>query len=43
MAGISDHDIVLSEVMSRANLIKQSPRIIYMYDGANMNALREEL
>ena len=41
--GVSDHDIVLFEVMSRVKLSKQLPRTIYMYDRANMNALREEL
>ena len=40
---MSDHDIVLFEVMSRVKLSKQPPRTIYVYDRANMNALREEL
>ena len=43
MAGVSDHDIVLFEVMSKGKLTKQPPRTIYMYDRANLNALREEL
>ena len=43
IAGVSDHNIVLFEVMSKVKLTKQPPRTIYMYDRANWNALREEL
>jgi len=43
MAGISDHDIVLFKIMTKVKLNKRFPRIIYMYNRANLTALKEEL
>jgi len=43
MAGISDYNIVLFEIMTKVKLNKQSTRIIYMYGRANLTALKEEL
>ena len=41
--GLSDHDIVLVEVNSRPEIIKQVPRVIPLYKKANWDQLKQSM